>query len=69
MHRVFLGETSIPNPTLWSVSGGRKEREEKKGILRTVSKMPGEIEFTLIFGPTTVARDLIRWICAAFVTE
>lgn len=34
----------------------------------TVIKIPGDTEFTLIFGPTAKARDLTRWICAAFET-
>jgi hypothetical protein len=36
---------------------------------RTVSKIPGDTEFTRIWGLTIMARDLARWICAALVTE
>ncbi len=53
--------------------GKGEGEEEKKGVRkkkgRTVRSRPGETEFTRIFGPTIVARDLTRWIWAAFVTE
>jgi hypothetical protein len=32
-------------------------------------RIPGDTEFTRTRGLTIEARDLMRWICAAFVTE
>lgn len=64
-HRSFLECISDPNDNRWLVLF----QERSVAHTHSVSKRPGSMELTLIFGPCVDAKHFIKCIPAALVTE
>ena len=66
---MVFGELAAPVLQIMSSVISDSSVEFEMGYrLRTVIKIPGETELTLIRGPEMLARHLTRKICAALVT-